>query len=121
MPEAVADEFERFFIAEGFALEDGTKLMGAYGSGSAKGRAFGGGFVGRRKYDLRIAFVAEGPVEAAVISAMSGWSGSLVGVAKERKGRKALTSRSRPTSRPSCEPDGYRNSRTRSMRPSVTW
>jgi len=89
-PEAVADEFERFFLAEGFALEEGTKRMGAYGSGSAKGRALGGGFVTRRKFDLRIAPTADGHVEAAVTSAMSGWSGSLVGVAKERKGRKAL-------------------------------
>jgi hypothetical protein len=89
-PEAVADEFERFFVSEGFALEDGTKLMGAYGTGSAKGRAFGGGFVNRRKFDMRIAQTPDGHVEAAVTSAMSGWSGSLVGVAKERKGRKSL-------------------------------
>ncbi len=53
-PEGVADEFQRFFLAEGFALEEGTKLMGAYGTGSAKGRAFGGGFVSRRKFDVRI-------------------------------------------------------------------
>ena len=89
-PDAVADEFERFFLAEGFVLEEGTKLMGAYGSGSAKGRALGGGFVTRRKFDVRIAAGADGQVEAAVTSAMSGWSGSVMGVAKERKGRKAL-------------------------------
>jgi hypothetical protein len=89
-PEAVADEFERFFLAEGFALEEGTKLMGAYGSGSAKGRALGGGFVTRRKFDVRIVAGDRGLVEAAVISAMSGWSGSVMGVAKERKGRKAM-------------------------------
>jgi hypothetical protein len=89
-PEAIADEFERFFVSEGFALEEGTKLMGVYGSGSSKGRALGGGWVNRRKFDVRIAAGDRGLVEAAVISAMSGWSGSLVGVAKERRGRKAM-------------------------------
>ena len=88
--DAIADEFERFFVGQGYALEEGTKLTGSYGTGSAKGRAFGGGFVTRKKFDVRIAPTADGHVEAAVISAMSGWSGSLVGVAKERKGRKAL-------------------------------
>jgi len=86
----VAHQIDHFFVSQGFALEKGTKLIGVYGSGSAKGRALGGGFTNRQKFDVRIAPTSDGHVEAGVSSAMSGWSGSVMGVTKERRGRRTI-------------------------------
>jgi hypothetical protein len=82
----------RFFEANGFRLEDGAAVNGTYGSGSAAGRALAGGFTKRKKYEVRITGIDD-RVQVRVESAMSGWSGSLVGVARERNQRKEFVSR----------------------------
>jgi hypothetical protein len=87
--DAVALEFARFFESQGFTLEEGDRYHAVYGLGSASGRAMGGGLVQRRKYSLSVDTDGSG-VRAVYASAMSGWSGSLLGASKEKKGRKAV-------------------------------
>jgi hypothetical protein len=93
-PEIVAEAFERFFDSHGFALEDGDRLNGTYGLGSRDMRLLAGGLAKRKKYDLHI-LTMEGGVQATVASAMSGWSGSLVGAMKEKRGRKEFNAQLR--------------------------
>ncbi|MGC1183842.1 MAG: hypothetical protein WBA31_01655 [Candidatus Dormiibacterota bacterium] len=83
----VANLMARFFTAKGFRLEEGTPGHGAYGSGNLALRLLAGGLYKRRKYDIRITKSGDG-VRMTVESAMSGWSGSLLGVARERSQRK---------------------------------
>ena len=89
--EEVANLMARFFEANGFRLEDGTSLNGAYGSGNSAARVMAGGLSSRKKYDIRITKLADG-IRMTVNSAMSGWSGSLLGVARERGQRKKFLS-----------------------------
>jgi hypothetical protein len=86
-PEDVAQLADRFLGAIGLNLEDGTVMQGVYGSGSKAGRAIGGGFVKRRKYVVSVS-VTEGGVRLSMVSGMSGLSGSVVGLMRERKQRK---------------------------------
>jgi hypothetical protein len=90
--EEVASLLEGFFQGDGFSLENGTRLEGRWGSGSRLGRALGGGLVKRRKYEVKIAPDGDG-VHVTLASAMSGLSGSLLGVSKERAQRKEFMAR----------------------------
>ena len=92
--QGVADELEAFFTTLGFRLEQGNKEAGTYGVGSSGMRLIGGGLTRRRKYGFAITQVGD-HVHASVTSAMSGISGSLVGVAKEQAGRVEVTERLR--------------------------
>jgi len=81
---------ERFFVGSGFLLKKGTPEAGTYEVGSGGVRALAGGLVKRQKYDVGIT-ESGGRVHASVSSAMSGASGSVVGVVREKQSRKALT------------------------------
>ena len=83
---AAAALIEQFFVTNGFSLESGTSSAGVYGKGNKVARALIGGFVKREKYEVSIV-PQEGSVAVRVASAMSGWSGSAVGRAREKKGR----------------------------------
>jgi hypothetical protein len=85
--EQVATLLEGFLQSDRFRLEKGTALNGSWGSGSALGRALGGGFVRRRKFEVKIAASGNG-VHVDVRSVMSGISGSVLGVSRERAQRK---------------------------------
>jgi hypothetical protein len=75
-----------FFMFAGFTLESGTPISGQYTIGSAGGRALLGGLANRKKYNVNVWSDAT-QTHAQVESAMSGASGSVVGVVRERKGR----------------------------------
>jgi hypothetical protein len=85
----VARVAEQFLAGIGLSLEQGTIAQGVYGSGSKAGRAIGGGLVKRRKYLVSIS-VSDGGVGLSMMSGMSGIGGSLLGVLRERKQRKAF-------------------------------
>lgn len=81
-----ADLIGRFFLGRGFVLGSGSPIAGVYETGSAVGRAVLGGFVKRQKYSVNI-WTNELGTHVKVHSEMSGASGSVVGVVRERKGR----------------------------------
>ena len=85
-PEEVASAMASFLETSGLNREEGTDTRGVWGSGSKTGRALGGAFAKRKKFDVNI----EGsePVIATITSAMSGWSGGAIGAMKEKKQRK---------------------------------
>lgn len=83
-----------FLAARGFEKELGTVEMSTWTRGNAAARLVAGGFVGRAKYTVRINQTADG-IQLSFQSAMSGWSGSLVGVARERSQRKDFVDRLR--------------------------
>lgn len=92
-PEDVAVLAQRFLDAEGLKLESGTIWQGEWGSGSTIGRALAGGFVKRRKFNVSIAPPVDGGVQLRMMSAMSGVSGSLFGILRERKQRRQFVSK----------------------------
>ena len=79
---------DTFMREEGLKLDKGAPADGLYVSGSALGRIAGGGLVNRRKYNVTVRSIGEGSVHASIASAMSGMSGSVLGVMKERKQRR---------------------------------
>ena len=81
-----------FFAAGGFTREAGTPERSTWAKGHAGARAVAGGFVSRAKYLVVISQVPDG-VQLSVVSTMSGWSGSLVGVAREHVQRKEFFDR----------------------------
>lgn len=81
-----ADLICSFFLGRGFVLGSGSPIAGVYETGSAVGRALLGGFVKRQKYSVNV-WTDELGTHVKVNSEMSGASGSVVGVARERKGR----------------------------------
>jgi len=81
-----------FLAARGFEPESGTPERSTWTRGSAAGRLVAGGFVGRAKFTVIITQTADG-VQLSFQSGMSGWSGSLVGVARERSQRKDFVDR----------------------------
>lgn len=87
----VAGLIGNFFIGRGFILGSGSPIAGVYEAGSAVGRAVLGGFVKRQKYSVNV-WSNEFGTHAIVHSEMSGASGSVVGVVRERKGRDDLKS-----------------------------
>jgi hypothetical protein len=86
----VAGLVERFFVSSGFLLRTGTSQQGTYETGSSGGRLIGGGFVKRQIYNVTISG-ADGNVHASVASGMSGASGSLLGIVREKQSRKTVT------------------------------
>ena len=75
-----------FFLSRGFVLGSGSPIAGVYETGSAVGRAVFGGFVKRQKYSLNV-WSDPSATHARIHSEMSGASGSVVGVVRERRGR----------------------------------
>lgn len=82
----VANIMQDFFISCGFHLESGTPTQGTYTKGNSGGRAILGGFVERMKYSVQV-WTDQNNVHAKTESTMSGISGSVLGVVRERKGR----------------------------------
>ena len=82
----VANIMSDFFISNGFNLDSGTSSVGVYSKGSGASRALLGGFVDRKKYSLKI-WIDQSFVNAQIESEMTGASGSVLGVVRERKGR----------------------------------
>jgi hypothetical protein len=80
---------EQFLAGIGLDLEQGSIAQGIYGSGSKAGRAIGGGLIKRRKYVASISATDAG-VRLSMMSGMSGIGGSLLGLMRERKQRKAF-------------------------------
>jgi hypothetical protein len=81
---------DTFLREDGLKLDKGAPADGVYVSGSAIGRIAGGGFANRRKYNVTVRSIGDGSVQASIASAMTGMSGSVLGVMKERKQRRQL-------------------------------
>ena len=75
-----------FFMSAGFTMETGTPLSGLYTTGSAGGRVLLGGLSDRKKYSVSV-WADATQTYVKVESVMSGASGSVFGVVRERKGR----------------------------------
>lgn len=75
-----------FFMYAGFTMESGTPISGLYTTGSAGGRMLLGGLANRKKYSVNV-WADATQTYAQVESTMSGASGSIVGMVRERKGR----------------------------------
>ncbi|HEV2685475.1 MAG TPA: hypothetical protein VGW79_02435 [Actinomycetota bacterium] len=80
---------DQFFVASGFWLEEGTSSAGVYGKGNKVARAILGGWVKREKYNVSLTAQGEA-TQVTISSGMSGWSGSAIGRAREKKGRTAI-------------------------------
>ena len=89
--EGVSNMLADFFISRGFTLGSGSKQNGVYETGSSGGRAVLGGFVKRQKYSVSVSG-DENLSSAMIQSEMSGVSGSVLGVVRERKGREEMKS-----------------------------
>lgn len=89
-PSRVTALIEQFFQTNGFSLEEGTSSAGMYGKGNKVARALIGGFVKREKFGVTVDANADA-VTVRVASAMSGWSGSALGRAREKKSRVAVS------------------------------
>jgi len=87
----IANLIAQFFVSRGFTLGSGSPIAGVYETGSAAGRAILGGFVKRQKYSVNI-WTDSTATHAIVQSEMSGASGSVVGVVRERRGRDEIKS-----------------------------
>ena len=87
-PMEAAVEVGRFLESAGLAREEGTDTQAIWGSGSKVGRALGGAFAKRRKYNVTID--GSDPVTVVVESAMSGWGGGAIGASKEKKNRREM-------------------------------
>lgn len=84
--EDVGNILRDFFLFSGFTMESGTPISCLYTTGSAGGRAVLGGLSDRKKYTVSV-WADATQTYAKVESAMSGASGSVLGVVRERKGR----------------------------------
>ncbi len=81
----VSESIYNIFIAEHYALEEGTKLDGIYGIGSAAGRILIGGLTKRNKFSVKIFTTPDGGTLIHFDKAMSGMGGGLIGVSKMNK------------------------------------
>jgi hypothetical protein len=81
-----------FLTAGEFRRESGGIGTSVWGRGSLAGRALAGGLVRRAVYSVKIAETPQG-VELRIESDMSGWEGSVLGVAREHSQRKAFIAR----------------------------
>ena len=81
-----------FFLFSGFAMESGVPTSCVYATGSAAGRVVLGGFSNRKKFEVRVWVDATNTL-AQVESVMSGASGGLLGVIRERGSRDEFKSR----------------------------
>lgn len=82
--EELADKVYALFVNRGYTLEEGTKLRGVYGNGSAVARAMLGGFAKRNKYSVSIDQTMNG-YTISLDKAMSGVMGGAIGVSKMNK------------------------------------
>lgn len=73
------------FLQENYALEEGTKIDGVYGIGSAAGRILIGGFSKRNKFSVKLFTTPEHGTLIHFDKAMSGMGGGLIGVGKINK------------------------------------
>ena len=73
------------FMAEHYALEEGSKIDGTYGIGNAAGRFWGGAFVTRNKFSIKLFTTPDGSTLVHFDKAMSGMSGGVIGVSKMKK------------------------------------
>ena len=73
------------FMAEHYALEEGSKIDAIYGIGNAAGRFWGGGFVTRNKFSIKIFTTPDGGTLVHFDKAMSGMSGGIMGKVKMNK------------------------------------
>ncbi len=78
----VSEAVFNMFSQEKYKLEEGTKLDGVYGIGNAAGRFWGGGFVTRNKFSIKIFTTQEGGSLIHFDKAMLGMSGGIIGIAK---------------------------------------
>ncbi len=85
----VANLLAEFFMMRGFTLGSGIPVSGTYEMGSKGARIALGGLVKRQKYSVSV-WGDNKLVNAMVQSEMSGASGSVLGVVRERKGRDEL-------------------------------
>lgn len=81
----VSEAIYNMFIAEHYTLEEGSKIDGIYGIGNAAGRFWGGGFVTRNKFSLKLFTTPDGGTLIHFDKAMSGMSGGVIGVSKMNK------------------------------------
>lgn len=81
----VSEAVSNMFVGQGYKLEEGTKLDGIYGIGSAAGRFWGGGFVKRYKFSIKIFTTPDNGTLIHYEKAMSGFSGGAIGVSKMNK------------------------------------
>jgi len=81
----LADKVYMMFVSQGYKLEEGTKLRGVYGNGSAVARALVGGFVKRNKFSVNIVQNANNGLNIIFDKAMSGFSGGVIGMSKMDK------------------------------------
>jgi hypothetical protein len=86
---AAAARIAQFFETNGFRLEEGTSAAGVYGKGNKVARALLGGWVKREKFDVNVVVQGDSVV-VQISSGMSGWGGSAVGRAREKKARKLI-------------------------------
>lgn len=75
-----------FFMFAGFTMESGTPISGLYTTGSASSRVLLGGLSNRKKYSVSV-WADATQTYAQVESVMSGASGSVLGIVRERKAR----------------------------------
>jgi hypothetical protein len=78
----VSEAVYNMFVQEQYKLEEGTKIDGIYGIGSAAGRFLGGGFVTRNKFSIKLFTTPEGGTLIHFEKAMTGMGGGIIGMAK---------------------------------------
>jgi len=81
----VSESIYNMFLQEKYALEEGTKIDGIYGIGNAAGRFWGGGFVTRNKFSVKLFTTPDGSTLIHFDKAMSGMGGGIMGMAKMNK------------------------------------
>ncbi len=87
--EAVGDKVALFMSARGYRLENGTKIQGVYGRGSAGAHAILGPIARRQKYNITV--VQDGENVALVVAkGMSGMGGGVLGARKVKKEFQAI-------------------------------
>ena len=87
----VSNLLAEFFMSRGFILGSGIPSAGVYETGSKGARVALGGLTKRQKYSVSVWGDAN-LVNAIIQSEMSGASGSVLGVVRERKGRDEIKS-----------------------------
>ena len=81
----VSESIYNMFVQEQYALEEGSKIDGTYGIGNAAGRFWGGAFVTRNKFSIKLFTTPDGGTLVHFDKAMSGMSGGVIGVSKMKK------------------------------------
>jgi hypothetical protein len=84
-----AQVLSAFFQSIGFSHSRGSLREGVYELGDPARRLFGGAFVKRTKFNVRVQPTERG-ISLSIISGMSGVSGGAIGVVRDGKQRKQL-------------------------------